>query len=294
MNFSVYWNPKRGNYEARFRSVDFDTKLKVPDKFWKSIGLPVPDAPTERHDRMAVRWAARRSEEIDRERRGAGRKMTLRETFDLYVAENPRGVSAATIAKYRVDFANLERTIGGATLPEHVDDAFATSHRNVRREEEARERTIGNELAFLKQLLTFAYRWKRVTGMSEMNLFELPRIEKQESLQVALTEEQFVKLLTTPFDFHTERNRRWLIFGVCTMLRRENLLGLRKEWVNRAERWMYIPAGFMKEKRAHDLPRRKFRSSHCTISAPPGRHGCTRTTYPNSPARCFWDTQSAT
>jgi integrase len=254
MPYSVTFDPQRKRYRVR-RWWPGGYELKnVPKKKFTDQGVPF-DQSTRRGDQIAERWAAANEERKQAEAVSgvSSDRMTLEQVFALYRDQNPREVTPATLKKNGVDFANLGRLI--TLLPEQIDDAAATMYRNARKKEGAAARTIVNELSFLKQLLTFAHRWKRVTGMRELNLFELPFIEQGEADQVALTEEEFRRLIVTPFDFNTARNRRWAIFGVTTMLRASNLFGLRKEWIDRGDRWLTIPPEELKGgKRKNRLP----------------------------------------
>lgn len=255
MPFSVTWTVSR--YEARFwRSGLKDTRRVVPSSIWPEYGLRVPDEPSPRHERVALRWAAAKAAEVLR--LGAGREMTLREVYDLMRNENPKEVTGATLAKWAVDFANLERLLPAGITPSEVDEVAATRYRNARQSEDPapRARTIHNELAFLRQLALFAHRWRRVTRTEAVNLVDLPEIADEAGDGVALTEDEIAKLLGALGNPHRDRNRAWLIAGICTMLRRQNLLGLRGEWIDWRESWLTIPAGEMKgrRKREHQMP----------------------------------------
>jgi len=252
MPFSVAWNGSR--YAARFwRSGYKDTDRLVPRDLWPEYGLREPDAPSVKHERVALRWAAEMAPSILGARRTT--EMGIGEVFAMMVRENPRAVGESTRAKWAVDFANLKRHIPEVTPPSDVDEVTATRYRNARQTEKPtpRARTIHNELAFLRQLVLFAHRWRKVTGTNAVNLVDLPELADDESNSVALTEAEVAHLLATPTANNPERNAAWLVVGIATMLRRKNLLGLRGEWIDRAESWLRIPAGEMKGKTKREL-----------------------------------------
>src|SRR5262249_19151951 len=70
--------------------------------------------------------------------------------------------------------------------------------------------------------------------------------EEDDSLQVALTPDEVGALL----DRAAGRNRRILIYGISTMLRKTPLLGHRNEWVNGSRAWLEVPAEMMKKGRS--------------------------------------------
>jgi len=255
MPYSVSWTGSR--YEARFwRSGRKDTRRIIPNNLWPVYGLKSPDEPSAKHERVALRWAAEQVTAVLQE--ALGREMTLAEVFALMKRENPNQVSSATLAKWACDFGNLERHGVAGAVASDVDEVIATRYRNAREldDPKPRARTIHNELAFLRQLVLFAHRWRRVTRTSAVNLVDLPEVRDEESQQVALTEAEVRKLLVTGSVFHAERNREWLVTGITTMLRRKNLLGLRGEWIDRPGGWVRIPGAEMKGRgrRDHAVP----------------------------------------
>ena len=184
---------------------------------------------------------------------GGGRRepMHLRQVCDLYFEQNPRKVSAATIARDRVNAENVCRLVGELTLPDQIDEPVAVRYRNAREKEGGAPRTILDELFFLKKVLRFALRWERETGMTALRLYELPGVANWTPDAVALTRDEFAALLAAA----GERERRLLITGVTTMLRRRPLLAQRHGWLDLERRWLSVPADWMKKGRAkHRYP----------------------------------------
>jgi integrase len=143
----------------------------------------------------------------------------------------------------------------GARSPETIDMAAALEYRNKRIEDGVRFRSIWNELSFLKQLLTYGYENMSETGMGRLMLLRLPKLPKQESSGIALTKDEFFRILRVG---HLERDGgrivRIVTFGVITMLRRSVLLGLRWEWIDLEQRWLNVPASYMKGKQGMKRP----------------------------------------
>lgn len=75
---------------------------------------------------------------------------------------------------------------------------------------------------------------------------KLPFVGTWESDNVALTKAECKAIL----DVVSETNRRRMIFGVTTMLRRTPLLGLKKSWVDEARCWLSVPPEVMKKGRS--------------------------------------------
>ncbi len=174
------------------------------------------------------------------------RVMKLVELAELYFSENPRNVSEATIARDRINSANLCRLIPVNVRPDAIDEPIAVRYRNARQSEGARPRTILNELSFLRNLLHFGFRWQTDTGMRGVRLEDLPNVEPWESDMVALSHEEFRDVLKVLNPI----NRRRMIFGVTTMLRRSALFGCKKSWVDPKRRWLSVPAEEMKKGRS--------------------------------------------
>jgi integrase len=269
---TVFFDESRGHYRARFRRARLsDQKEKIPDSMWRGYGLPVPMCPSDRHDAAALKWAALRAKELDeqdalvRATASAGRapeKMSLAAVFELYQAENPRLVSAETKERDRVSFDAIKRHVDvDALRPEDIDDPFAVRYRNARMDDTVlarrgdvvtdtgrpvRSRTIRNELDLLKRLCEFAMKWSRRTGCAALQFTELPDLEEQDSLQEPLTPDQVAAVL----DLANDRDRRILIYGICTMLRKTPLLGHCGQWLDWRRAWLTVPSDVMKKGRA--------------------------------------------
>ena len=176
----------------------------------------------------------------------AQRAMKLAEVAELYFSENPRNVSEATIARDRISSTNLCRLIPVNVRPDTIDEPIAVRYRNARAREDARPRTILNELSFLRNLLHFGFRWQRDTGMRGVRLEDLPPVAEWESDMVALSREEFRAALAVLSPI----NRRRMIFGVTTMLRRSALFACKKSWVDAERKWLSVPAEAMKKGRS--------------------------------------------
>ena len=264
ITFTVRFDPSPtyGTYVVRFRDSDpatpFDTKRVVPSSYWARLGHKVPRAESTKYFGLAHAWAADEVRSINHERearasRIAARRMTLAQAYRLYIAENPRLVSAATMKRDAVSWGAIAKHIEvETTLPEDITQPVAVRYRNARRQDTTRSnepprwRTIRDELDFLRRLVTFAFKWQSETGMTALRFTELPDMDEDDSLQVALTREEFGSVL----EHATGRNRRILIYGVCTMLRKTPLLAHRNEWVDRSRRWLNVPADLMKKGRS--------------------------------------------
>jgi hypothetical protein len=103
-----------------------------------------------------------------------------------------------------------------------------------------------NELVFLLGVLKKGVEWESITGMTRLRLHKVPDVGDWDSDGVALTREESKKVLAvvSPVD------RRRMIVGVATMLRRTPLFGFKKEWVDFASAWLHVPAEVMKKGRA--------------------------------------------
>jgi integrase len=178
--------------------------------------------------------------------RFASRPMTLSELAELYFAMNPRSVSKETIARDRINAANLCRLIPGNAQPDEIDEPVVVPYRNARQAEDARPRTILNELSFLRSLLRFGFRWQSKTGMRGVRFEDLPKVEDWQSDMVALSRKEFSAVLNVL----SPMNRRRMIFGVTTMLRRTPLFALKKSWVDPERSWLSVPAAMMKKGRS--------------------------------------------
>jgi len=275
---SVSFVERRGQryYRARFlTAAGRDIREKIPDTFWRELGFEPPRRDAPKFEQLANQWAGRRCGEVEEEQArlhaagltAARPKMDLTQVFEYYCRRNPNLVASETLKRERCSFQALTKYIPSDTLPEDVDDDLAIEYRNARMTDTVqarrgtvvidtkrpvRSRTIRNELDLLRRLVTFALRSSRQTGCEGVQFSELPEFREDETLQVALSEEEFKAILLHAGD----RNRRLFIFGVCSMLRRTPLLELRGEWIDRKRSWLTVPAEFMKKGRSR--ARREF------------------------------------
>lgn len=267
LSFNAAFDTRFGYYRARFwdRDAGFDTERKVPPAFWREIGFPAPERPSEKADKLAYRWAAREAQKIERElrRKPEKSKLSLAETWGLYKAENPDSVKPATILRSDIHARNvaafLEEIGQPALTPDEFDIAIATRYRNWRAKQDVSPRTILDELSWAKQVCTFAVAWQSVTRCESVRLVRLPYLEQPENDGIALTEEQFGTVLERT---RRIRDREILIQGVTTRLRKTNLLGMRAEWFDREKVWMRVGRELLKG------GRRKVRQD---LSAPVAR-----------------------
>jgi integrase len=172
--------------------------------------------------------------------------MSLGAICELYFAQNPRKVSATTIARDQVSAKNLCRLLSGGLRPDEIDEPAAIHYRNTREAEGARPRTILGELSFLKMVLQFGMSWRRVTGMRMISFVSVPDVGEWDSPGVALSLDEFREVLRVI----SPMNRRRFIFAVTTMIRRTPLFGLQGDWIDLESNWLSIPREFMKKGRA--------------------------------------------
>jgi integrase len=252
----VFFDSKYSSYRARMWGGGYDTTTKIPDAYWKSLGHEPPTQPSKKMEQLAVRWAVLETQRREAlgSARAAGRVMTIAEMFEFYEKKNPNLVTSSSMARSEQMSKQLVAFFG-ARSPETIDMAAALEYRNKRIEDGVRFRSIWNELSFLKQLLTYGYENMSETGMGRLMLLRLPKLPKQESSGIALTKDEFFRILRVG---HLERDGgrivRIVTFGVITMLRRSVLLGLRWEWIDLEQRWLNVPASYMKGKQGMKRP----------------------------------------
>ena len=263
INATAYFDDTFGYYRVRLWAsggeLKYDSVKKVSDDYWHELGIiPSPTKKGDRFDKLAQKWGEREAIKIEKDLRQKPKatKKTLMESWDIYKDENPDKVQPATIERNDINARNVkafleEKGLLGI-LPEDVDIVLATRYRNWREEHESKvsPRTIWNELAWLKQVCGFAYNWQSATGSEAVRLIKLPYIELPENDGVALTEDEFGRVL----EKIDPRDQEIVAAGVTTRLRRKNLLGLRGEWFDRSERWLHIPAPLMKGTRGTKKP----------------------------------------
>jgi integrase len=224
-----------------------DDERALPHTYRLRRSSPFPDNRTE----TSKHAVALKQKEEQRLRAlvhqpAAPRAMKLAELAALYFSENPRNVSEATIARDKINAANLCRLVPHDQRPDTIDEPIAVRYRNARDREGARPRTILNELSFLRNLLHFGFRWQTDTGMRGVRLEDLPNVGDWESDMVALTHDEFRAALAVLSPI----NRRRMIFVVTTMLRRSALFGFKKSWVDPEWNWLSVPAAAMKKGRS--------------------------------------------
>ena len=206
--------------------------------------------------RMSAVYALDVKRTLERELQEAARiaqpskRMTLREICDLYFEMNPKKVSAATITRDRQNAANVCRVINELApdaWPDEIDEPIAVRYRNAREREDAAQRTILNELSFLRMMLEFGLRWRRETGVESVRLAALPEIDEDDKREgVALTLQEFGAVL----EVLAPINRRRFITAATTLLRRSPLLALRESWIEPEKKWLSVPAEVMKKGRS--------------------------------------------
>jgi integrase len=275
LSFSAYFDESRGYYRARrwgkIAGKWIDGAVRIPDDWWKQRGFNPPAAPSEKFDTLAMRFAAKEADEhekkvlADLSAFASPKKMTLGRVFALYKEMQPRKVEPSTVAKWDHDFAKLTEFIDPHALPEEIDIAIATRYRNWRLQQkrrigtretdkDVRNRTVWNELIFLRQIVHFALDWQSETGAEMVRFHRLPELEIQDTLQRALSEEEFVAV----YEKADDRDRDILVTGVTAMLRASNLLGFDASWADLEKRWLHIDKALMKgrrgERRDLDVP----------------------------------------
>lgn len=236
MNYTVYFDEARKRYRVRWRSGRGDTRQNVPKNLFVAAEVP-HDQASKRGERIAQRWAAEEANRgVDKTRGG---EYSLQELHALRNERNPDSVVAATLKRNDQMAANLTRLIN--LKPSAIDLDAAVEYRNARQAENARNRTIWNELVYLKQLLFYGYSNKRVTGMKEISLLTLPKVQTQESTGIALTKTEIKKLFGAPIDHGGEQISRKFLLAIATGLRETALKYFHGEWIDRERMWMDIP-----------------------------------------------------
>jgi integrase len=277
LKYAVKFDATKGYYRARFWESGYtDAYAKVPDEFWISLGhTPPRSEPADEKRRnlllkLALEWASKERDNRtqiarDQVRGVASKKMSIRQTFVLYQAEGRQNVAAETRLRDEVMFTTIARHVDvDALTPENIDEPLLTIYTNARKADKVRNRdaegeilldklvrhrTVNNEIGLLQRLARFAWRWRSKTGCDGVRLPENLRdilLPAQDSTQVALSEAQLSELLAVA----SPLKRRIIIFGVCSMLREENLFGLRGEWIGWNDSWLKIPPEFMKKGRS--------------------------------------------
>lgn len=247
----AYFDPQRLCYRVRFRAAKFDTRRAVPKNLYLYENIPY-DKQSKRGLAIAQEWAMKEARRMEAfVRAGAPRQgeMSLEDLYALYRARNPNQVGDATIDRNDEMAANL--TAYFKVPPSQIDLDRATEYRNERK---ARNRTIKNELSFLKHLLTWGYQARRVTGVSQLNLLTLPVIRKEPSRGIALSAEEVKEVLSYRLDHGTETFRRLIVFGITTMHRLTPLMAYRHEWADKQRSWQDVPGEWMKGGRPLSTP----------------------------------------
>lgn len=251
---SVNFFPVRG-YVARWQGHDgIDIKRNVPRKWLRARSVD-PTQRTERGDKQALIWASEYGPVTVPDNDGA---LSMAGIGALYIRQNPGDVEPNTLqtTSYIVDV--LGEYFKGQAAGE-ITIADATEFRNHRLEEGKAPRTVRNELAFLKQLLSFALEWTERTGVTAIRLGRLPKVaSSDEPTGIALSPAEIFRLLKARLHRDTDRVHRIIIAGFTTMLRRRVLYGLRWEWVDAKKKRLEIPAEVMKgrkgKRRALSVP----------------------------------------
>lgn len=264
----TYKTGVRNGWHVRLRSQNRDTVRRVPDAIFEDAGLDPADpyivpsdanplqrnlvgSKRKRAEKLALEWGIdqkRRMEQTIADSRGP--RMTWRQLWNFYKTRNPNQVTDYTISKYG---ERMPHIIGyfqdmEAVLPEDVDIDACERFVQWRRETgKAAQRTIKNEVWLVRHLLRFGLERPKSTGMKKISLLRVPKIEQGERRGRALSYvEVFEKVLPVKLNRGDRRVKALIILGITTMLRRETLLGLQKEWIDRESAWLTIPKDFMK------------------------------------------------
>jgi integrase len=254
---TAFFDERRSCWRVRLRGGGFDTKANVPDEEFDAEGVS-PMSTSARARNVAAGWATvKRAELLGKP---TPRKMTLRQVFELMKAVNPDDVSEATWTRNEIHIRNLTRLPAneplGSVAPDMIDGRLAATYRNERIETAA-GRTVAGELTFLVRLLRFGYEEAASkTGMTAIRLTTTPKVRLDEQEMVALTVDQFFKVLaaTMKMERGGDITRRRLIFGVTTLLRKTPLMGLRAEWFDLDDPWLDVPASAQKGRRGERRP----------------------------------------
>lgn len=245
---TLSFNEQRRAYVVRWRSSRGDQKRQVPRSVFEEIGLP-SDAPSSRAKAVALRWAY--SDESRDRRRVARGEYSLAHIYELYYSRNPNNAKSMLTWMRNGQYLKALVEFFGDAPPSGIDFDDALRYRNQRLEG-CSPRTVKAELFFLANLLRFGSSLRRLTGMGELNLVDLPKVDRVGQRGIALTVEQIDAILRNRLDHDTRRFHRALAFGVCTMLRLRPLLSFNTEWV--AGDWANVPGPMMKGGKAHLVP----------------------------------------
>jgi integrase len=252
-----FFDEMRACWRVRLRGGGVDTKANVPDEEFEAEGVS-PTSTSTRARNVAAGWAMVKRAELLGE--PTPRKMTLQQVFDLMRLVNPDDVTEPTWKRNEIHIRNLKRLPSdeplGSVAPEMIDGRLASSYRNER-VETAAGRTVGGELTFLIRLLRFGYEEAASkTGMTAIRLTTPPKIRFDEQAMVALTVDQFFRVLeaTAKLPRCGDITRRRLIFGVTTLLRKTPLMGLCAEWLDLDDPWLDVPASAQKGRRGEKRP----------------------------------------
>lgn len=254
---TTYFDDARGCWRVRFRGAALDTRLNVPEEEFDAEGVS-PQSTSKRAQNVAETWAVKKKPELLIPTKG---RLTLSQLYALMKRVNPDAVSDATWARNDIHMRNLERLPKrepfGVTQLDVIDAVQASVYRNERLAKEAATRTVAAELGFLIRLLRFGFEEAAsASGMTALRLSRLPKIVIEEEEMVALTVDQFFAVLEATATMRQLRDvtRRRLIFGVTTMLRKTPLMGLRAEWIDLRDPWLYVPKEAQKGRRGEKRP----------------------------------------
>ncbi|HEX3111347.1 MAG TPA: tyrosine-type recombinase/integrase [Thermoanaerobaculia bacterium] len=241
----------------RGSKLKFNTVRLVPDDYWQSLGLDPPAADTPPARELAIRWATLLSLQLERElagRRGvqtstttpAGMEISLEETIEWYVAKNPNDGAPLTLAKYRDCGKRLVAFFGPHRRLSTLTKQDATDYRNAGQLRGLRNRTIKNDLVFLKQISVESYGNRASTGMHQIGLLKLPTIKRQKSQRQPLSIDELRAIRRVKLERDGDRVVRMILAAAVTGLRKTALLHLEEKWIDRTKREIRIPGRAMK------------------------------------------------
>jgi integrase len=253
-----FFDENRACWRVRLRGAGLDTKVNVPDEEFEREGVSTAST-SKRAENVASAWALIKRAELLQD--PTPRRMSLRSIFELMRRVNPDNVSEATWTRNEIHVRNLERLPTaeplGSVSPDRIDGRLAAEFRNERLDETAAGRTVAGELTFLVRLLRFGYEEAASkTGMTAVRLTRPPKVRFDEKEMVALTIDEFFRVLEAAkrLPRAADITTRRLIFGVTTFLRKTPLMGLRSEWIDLSDPWIYVPAESQKGREGERRP----------------------------------------
>jgi len=177
------------------------------------------------------------------DRKRGSNHIAISELIDRYISERRKTVKDSTFSFYKYRRIYLVEKLG-TMKASSVNQEVLGKYIDERFEDGAGESTIRHEINLLKGCFRMGVsRWS-LTCNPFPGINYRVAIKRRER---DVSQDEWLSL-SSSLDVCP---RRILVFGLHTGLRAENLVGLRKEWVNLEKRMVSIPAAFHKNKKRH-------------------------------------------